>query len=505
MRLSSLALFVGMLGSFEVSTAAAQVKPVRRPPTAPAPKPAPKPTAAPAIVPVPKLAEPMARVTGDVYDSLSFRVLPEATVQFVPVNDPARVRSVTTDSGGRYAVDSLAPGVYMVGVLHPIIDRLGLETMALAVRIAEPGDVVLPLALPSATTVIASRCKDAGTDLPPGAVIGVVRRASGAPLAGSGRVRVQYLETTIGPSGMSRRFLSRFGEVGESGQFLVCGVPTDAPLTTRAWVGSDSSGVLELRMDGGSPLLVRNLVVGNAQRTSLPGATPAERPRLVYRGSGSVRGIVRDAGGKPLPGARVALPTAGVEGMTTAAGQFTLDSLPGGSWMLEARAVGFQPQRVAVDILDSTTTDALVALVAVAPTVDTVRVRADRWSQQQAGFEQRKKMGFGYFYDEDAISRRNPRFAADLLRGTPGVTVSPGSQGRDRVLMRGTGGAGQCIPTIFLDGVRTTVPNGQLDDLVQPTDIRAVEVYTGTGSVPIEFQSNTGCGSLVIWTGARRK
>ena len=505
MRLSSLAVVLCMLGTLEVSDVAAQVKPVRRPPTAPAPKPVPKPTAAPAIAPVPSLAVPTARVTGDVYDSLSFRVLPEATVQFVPIDDPARVRSVTTDSGGRYVVDSLPTGTYMVGVLHPIIDRIGLETMALAVRIAEPGNVVLPLALPSAATVIATRCKDAGSDLPPGAVTGVVRRANGAPLSGVGRVRVQYLETTIGPSGMSRRFLSRFGEVGETGQFLVCGVPTDAPLTTRAWVGTDSSGVLELRMDGGGPLLVRNLVVGTAQRTTLPGATTAERPRLVFRGSGAVRGIVRDSAGKPLPGARVALPTAGVEGVTTSSGQFTLDSLPGGSWMLEARAVGFQPQRVAVDVLDSTTTDAAVSLLAVAPTVDTVRVRADRWSQQQAGFEQRKKMGFGYFLDEETISRRNPRFSADLLRGTPGITVTPGPMGRDRVQMRGTGGAGQCIPTIFLDGVRTTVPNGQLDDLVQPSDIRAVEVYTGTGSVPIEFQANSGCGSLVIWTGSRKR
>ena len=75
-------------------------------------------------------------------------------------------------------VDSLPTGTYMVGVLHPIIDRIGLETMALAVRIAEPGNVVLPLALPSAATVIATRCKDAGSDLPPGAVTGVVRRAN---------------------------------------------------------------------------------------------------------------------------------------------------------------------------------------------------------------------------------------------------------------------------------------------------------------------------------------
>jgi outer membrane cobalamin receptor len=173
--------------------------------------------------------------------------------------------------------------------------------------------------------------------------------------------------------------------------------------------------------------------------------------------------------------------------------------------MLEARAVGFQPQRVVVDILDSAEVQTAVSLPVVAPVVDTVKVRADRWSQQQAAFEQRRKMGFGYFLDENAIERRNARYTSDLLRSTPGVSIAPGMNGRDQVLMRGTGGSGQCVPTLFVDGMKTPVTNGVIDDVVRPVDVRAVEVYTGTGSVPLEFQGNSGCGSVVIWTGARRR
>ena len=199
------------------------------------------------------------------------------------------------------------------------------------------------------------------------------------------------------------------------------------------------------------------------------------------------------------------MPGNGAEGATTGGGQFTLADLPGGSWMLEARAVGFQPQRVVVDILDSAEVEASVSLAAMAPVVDTVKVRADRWSQQQAAFEQRRKMGFGYFLDENAIERRNARYTSDLLRSTPGVSIAPGMNGRDQILMRGTGGSGQCIPTLFIDGMKTPVANGVIDDVVRPVDVRAVEVYTGTGSVPLEFQGNSGCGSIVIWTGARRR
>ena len=34
-------------------------------------------------------------------------------------------------------------------------------------------------------------------------------------------------------------------------------------------------------------------------------------------------------------------------------------------------------------------------------------------------------------------------------------------------------------------------------------DVRAVEVYARTASVPLQFQTRNGCGSVVIWTGAR--
>ena len=48
------------------------------------------------------------------------------------------------------------------------------------------------------------------------------------------------------------------------------------------------------------------------------------------------------------------------------------------------------------------------------------------------GFDQRKKSGFGYCFDADALNRRNATFMSDVLRGTPGVTVTPGQYARPR-------------------------------------------------------------------------
>ena len=482
--------------------AAAQLRPTRRPPAPPPGTPPARPAPATVPIPVPPRTPPVARVRGEVLDSATLTPLIAATVQFVASNDPARVRSATTDSLGFYRVDSLPTGIYLVGILHPQVDRLGLDGGVLTVQVADTGEVSLPLGLPSVSTIVASRCRGAGADLPAGVFLGTVRRADGAPLVAAGRVRAQYLESVVGPNGLTRRFPARFGPIDEMGRFAVCGVPANATLTTRAYAGTDSSGVVELLVPANG-LLLRDLVIAQPQRITISGAETADRPRTVLRGTGRVRGIVRDSAGRPLVGARVAHSDGGVETTSTTGGQFTLDGLPGGSWMLETRAVGFQPRRTVVDIFDSSEVSTTIGLEAVAPRVDTMRVIADRFSQQLAGFESRRKTGFGYFLDEETITRRNATFMSDLLRTTPGVTIVPGPGGRDRVQMRGAAGPGGCTPNVFLNGANTPLQDGVLENLVQTTDVRAIEVYPGNGSIPVEFQGRNGCGAIVIWTGAR--
>jgi hypothetical protein len=79
----------------------------------------------------------------------------------------------------------------------------------------------------------------------------------------------------------------------------------------------------------------------------------------------------------------------------------------------------------------------------------------------------------------------------------------PGQFGRDRVLLRGTGMTGDCPPGVFLNGLLIPNEDGDLDAIVNARDVRAVEVYARTASVPLQFQTRNGCGSVVIWTGAR--
>jgi len=149
---------------------------------------------------------------------------------------------------------------------------------------------------------------------------------------------------------------------------------------------------------------------------------------------------------------------------------------------------------------------AAIDMAGLAPRLDTVKVAADRWTREMADFEARKKQGGGYFMDDAQLEKRNALFVSDIMRGTPGVTVVPGGgNGRDRVLMRGNAGTGTCAPAIYLNGMFTPVPDGQLDNLVASAEVRGVEVYSRTGSTPPQFASRNGCGSIVIWTGQRRR
>lgn len=439
---------------------------------------------------------PFARVSGPVIDSLTGAALSGAVVQFANAQDPRRVHTVIADSLGRYRVDSIVPGVYLIGLIHPRADQLGVSDKVTPIRIADGGDIELPLGTPSAEALRERHCRGAS-----GLFLGRVRTSSNGPLRGPARVRVQYVEVTVTATGVSRRSPARFTDAEANGIFAMCGLPTDAVITTRAAAGRDSSGTIELRMPENG-IIVRDLFVGPSTRRQ---ASVGGRSMSVASGTARVRGVVRDTLGRPVDNARVVVPGNEVEVGTMLGGVFALDQLPSGTWTIEARAVGFQPTRQVIDLVEGQEITTEFRLADVPKTVDTVKVRADLSQRNLAGFEARMRAGMGgYFFDEKKIASRRVQWIADLLRGTPGVTIQPGSNGgKDQVRLRGLGGSGDCWPSVYLNGVLAVVDRGIIDDIVRPDDIKGIEVYPGTGTMPLEYRGQTGCGSIVIWTGPR--
>jgi len=340
------------------------------------------------------------------------------------------------------------------------------------------------LAIPSAETIITKRCGPSDPEQPMGLYLGFVRNAATNAQVPAARVRAQYTEVTVGPRGVERRSPSRFGSSSDDGLFVLCGVPRNAPVTARAYAGGDSTGFIELRVPRNG-LLVRDLVIGSTNK-----------------GTGVLRGSVKSVTGQTISSARVVLWGASGNGTNTSNGQYSLDGLPTGTQMVEARAIGYQPMRVVVDVPATEGATADIILEAIVATVDTVRVRGDRVSNQMAEFEKRRRAGFGTFIDENQLNSRSPIFMADIFRTLPGVTIATGQSPQGRVLMRASGGT--CAPAVFLNGMNVQVPDGNLDAIMNSQEVMAVEVYSRTSNVPAQFDSRNGCGSIVVWTGARK-
>lgn len=455
--------------------------------------------------------EVRARVTGVVFDSIAMRPLENATVQLVLMSGVSRSRSVVTAPNGSFSFDSVGAGTWLLGFFHSSFDLFESVGSLTRVDIRAPGSIHVPLATPSSKTIVSRVCKvDAAKDST-GLFIGYVRRAERTALRDTGHVRVQWSEVTVSKDGIFRNAPSLEAHTTSFGAFAICGVPLQASVTVRAWAGSDSSGLVELEMPERA-LLQRDLVIGAVTRTDVraPNDSASGDSAVVAqlaRGNGHIRGTVRRPNGQPIDGARLIYWGSGVEAASNANGVYSMRDLPTGTWTLEARALGFLPIRRAIDVYPDSDVVADLQMESLKTVLDTVKVTAQRiyMSPDMREFEMRKKSGWGYFMDEDAINKRDPIYVSDLFRMTPGVTVMWSGGFGYSILMRSRSlMSAYCVPAYFIDGMRVSVDGGQIDNWVSPQDIRAVEVYTRASNVPPQFNTMDGCGSIVIHTGGRR-
>ncbi|HEX5072485.1 MAG TPA: carboxypeptidase-like regulatory domain-containing protein [Gemmatimonadaceae bacterium] len=441
-------------------------------------------------------------VRGIVFDSLTMRPLAAATVQIAAATGTSWIRVLETDSSGTFEFTGVPTGTYLIGFFHAEFDELGLvpPTFRIDVRAGPP--IHVGLAIPSARSIALSLCGVNAVSDSTGLFLGYVRGADDSMPRPDAKLVLRWVDFVIRKKSIGREVSTIEASSGPSGLAAACGVPLGTPILVQAASADDSSGAFEITLPS-SGLYHRDVFVAPLRRTLV--ATTDSLPAVaLLSGAGRVRGRVMGATGRPISDATVTVWGTAVETVTNQSGEFALGNLPGGTHTLEARALGFAPSRQPVDIVSGTAGDAAVELTNLGIMLDTIRVVSQRvFTRGLADFERRKRMGFGRFFDEAEIGRRNPIVLTDLLRALSGVYVVPGQSGGDDVLMRGD--RGTCRPDLVIDGVRhvndATFP---VNTLVWASQLRAVEVYSRSTSVPMEFQSMTGCGAIVVWTGARR-
>jgi hypothetical protein len=467
------------------------------------------------------------RVQGTVYDSVAARPLDSAFVQLAFIADPSVSRSTITDARGRFALDSLKPGAWVVSLLHPRIDSAGVTQLVRRIEVLPSGSTRVQMPLPSAASITRRACGDAVARDSSGFVHGLLTDARRERVPVQGKVILEWIDAVLTVEkgarnvGYTRTPIAMEASSDSSGRFVACGVPLSGTIRMRGITADDSTGVVELQVPS-TGIAKLDLSVGPSRIVAI---TPAQRDStlsarrvvsdsimtdsivgqmLVRRGDGRLVGSVRMRNGAPLPNALVTVPGTAVETRTDSTGTFRLTELPSGTYTLEARAVGFIPSRGVVDILSDSPTDQLLVLDRLI-SLDTVMVRASRgapFDPRMVSFEKRRLSGVGRYKGPQQLAEIRPFRVADILRTMSGIRIIY-EGGRELVRMRTI--QSFCTPEVFVDGMRMFSDDGDLDRFLYAEDIRAVEVYSPMLPIPPEFTVvGQYCGVIAFLTGSRK-
>ncbi|MGK2935869.1 MAG: carboxypeptidase regulatory-like domain-containing protein [Gemmatimonadaceae bacterium] len=446
---------------------------------------------------------PGATVSGVAYDSMALRPLAGATVQLVDAGNLAGgVRTAITDPVGSFEFGDVPAGRYLLGFLHPVLDSLGVEPPVREVVVAGRRPVSADVAIPSPERMLAAICGERSVRDSGAVIFGVVRDAqSHLPLAGVSVIGA-WQEFSMTRGGFSQRVQRVEAITSESGWFSLCDVPRPGTTTVVAGRDADSTSLVEVLVST-EAVVRRDLYVGAARTvtsadTSGRADTASLTHRIVQSGDGRLSGTVASmTTGAPIVGAQVIL-TDGPEATSNARGEWTLEDLPLGTRTLEVRALGYYPERRAVNVFTGAPS-VHIALSTFRAVLDTVRVTASRWrDEHRLAFEARRRTGLGRFLTAEEIARRAPVNASDLFRGIAGIATDAGT-------IRIRRGDTDCSPSLYLNGVHiSSMIQGDLsaddiDSWVRPHEIAAIEVYGDI--VPPQFQQiHLGCGAIAIWT-----
>jgi hypothetical protein len=231
-------------------------------------------------------------------------------------------------------------------------------------------------------------------------------------------------------------------------------------------------------------------LVATTIQGQVPGTTAVADP--------TVSGVIRDVAGLPVSDVEVGI----IRGerlqqfvFTAADGKFLLTGVARGVVPLRIRRLGYAMQFLDVDSRLASAAALEIVLKTVPSELEDVMIAGDVQGTRLHEYYQRKQLRgtFGRFLEQREIRRLGPTYASDLFRTVPGIVIRTASGG-NTMRVRG------CQPMVWLDGQR--VPGAELDEVIQPSEIAAIEFYPSSAGIPAQYleRGNRLCGLVLVWT-----
>jgi len=300
-----------------------------------------------------------------------------------------------------------------------------------------------------------------------------------------------------------------------TGRYVLCSLPVGATIGLQAWFAGHSSALVTTVLSADQ--VVQDLAISVGGQLESAEGQPS---RVLGR-------VTDNETERPIEGAILSLPLAGMQALSDAQGYFVITDVPPGDYSLEIHHIGYGEVERPLAVPASRTVDVQIQLAPQAIEMEPLVVSMVRHPKLDLrGFYERKRfmerLGLGDFMTYEDIERRNPLRVShmlemipstDLLRvcsGTCFNLVVFGAQKRLVSPGRGQVSFAPCPADLYIDNVHVRlfrldssglrVFDG-IDSFLVPGEIAGIEVYRRASETPAEYGGVTeGCGAVVVWT-----
>jgi hypothetical protein len=446
-------------------------------------------------------AAPRGRIEGQLTDSVHARPVAGASVIVIRVRPDTAMRIAVTDEKGRFQFDSLIAGSYTIEFNTPFLDSLEVTLVPKPIALGPDEHLRVELAVPSGATLRAGGCPGLALPQGKGAIVGqAVDADTDKPLIGA-VVAVSWTDLTVNRATLQPQVEQKMGAmpVDSLGQFRLCGVPTDSYVLVQLQYKGRVGSTLRLSVPDDAGIIRRDLSLSAGASREIAALDSAAAsgsdgvPPKLLTGTSTLIGTVRGAAGQPLQASQVRVLDAAGSTLTDSAGRFMLANQPAGTQLVEVRRIGYLLGTIPVELRSGRTTEENVTLQSIV-SLDSIRVTARRSRYRE--YERRARRGAaGRFMSEQDIEKKNAYEMSDIVRMLPGFRIVGSGVNAQVVSSRGRISFRQeeCATNVVIDGMQHQDIN-----LLHPSDVGALEAYSGSGGAPMQYDS--ACGVIVVWT-----